>query len=153
QTVDTEARISLEKALAKLHEQKRKDPVATGEAWARIAGLAPGDEEAISTAVRYFEKGERVDLAVAVIAENLESIGDGHARAALLRKLGELREAAGESLAAGEAFAEAATLTSDSEMWAAAERCFANSSAWDQAATAVDERAQLESQNELRAEL
>ena len=48
QTLDIEARISLEKALAKLHEQKRKDPVATGEAWARIAALATGDEEAIT---------------------------------------------------------------------------------------------------------
>src|SRR4029078_349284 len=66
QTGDVEARISMEKALAKIHEQKRKDPVATGETWARIAGLSPDDEVAISTAVRHFEKGERLDLAAQV---------------------------------------------------------------------------------------
>ncbi len=143
QTLDIEARISLEKALAKMHEQKRKDPIATGDAWGRIAALASGDEEAITTAVRYFEKGERLDLAVQVIAENIEAIAEDAQRGALLKKLGELRETSGDSLSAGEAFAEGATLLKSAGLWESAERCFVAAEAWDQAATAVDERAQL----------
>jgi cellulose synthase operon protein C len=143
QTLDIEARISLEKALAKMHEQKRKDPIATGEAWGRIAALASGDEEAITTAVRYFEKGVRPDLAVQVIAENIEAVAEDASRGALLKKLGELRETSGESLSAGEAFAEGATLLKHAGLWESAERCFVAAEAWDQAATAVDERAQL----------
>jgi len=143
QVVDVEARISLEKSLAKLHEQKRKDPVATGEAWARIANLASGDEEAINTAVSYFEKGERPELAVAVLTENLPAISDDGTRAELLTKLGALRQQTGDALGSGEAFAEAATLTKNPELWASAEKAFVTAEAWDQAATAVDERAQL----------
>ncbi|HET7540458.1 MAG TPA: hypothetical protein VFK05_11325 [Polyangiaceae bacterium] len=143
QTLDIEARISLEKSLAKLHEQKRKDPVATGEAWARIAALATGDEEAIQSAVGYFEQGSRIDLAIQVIAENVEAITDDVQRAALLQKLGELRESALQPQAAGEAFAEAARLLKSGEPWAAAERCFSAAGAWDLAATAANERAQI----------
>jgi hypothetical protein len=143
QTLDIEARISLERALAKLHEQKRKDPVATGEAWGRIAALASGDETALSNAVRFFEQGERRDLAMAVIAENVEAITEDALRGPLMKKLAELREANGESLTAGEAYAEAGGLLKNAELWASAERCFAAAEAWDQAATAADERAQL----------
>ncbi len=143
QTTDIEARIALEKNLAKIHEQKRKDPVATGEAWARIAGLAPDDESALTTAVRHFEKGQRLDLAAQVIADNIAGISDERARGQLYKKLGEIREAAGEMLPAGDAFAEGAAVTKDAAMWEAAERCFVQAEAWDQAATAVDERAQL----------
>jgi len=153
QTLDIEARISLEKSLAKLHEQKRKDPIATGEAWGRIAALASGDEEAITTAVRYFEKGERADLAIQVIAENIEAIADESQRGPLLKKLGELREANGDTLSAGEAFAEGATLLKSAPLWEAAERCFVKAEAWDQAATAVDERAQLTELESDKAEL
>ncbi|HEX2674022.1 MAG TPA: hypothetical protein VHM25_24270, partial [Polyangiaceae bacterium] len=141
QTLDIEARISLEKALAKLHEQKRKDPVATGEAWARIAALATGDEEAIRSAVSFFEQGSRTDLAIQAIAENVEAITDDAQRGALLQKLGELREADAQPLAAGEAFSEAARLLDQSELWAAAERCFSAAEAWDRAAIATNERA------------
>jgi len=142
QTLDIEARISLEKALAKLHEQKRKDPVATGEAWARIAALATGDEEAISSAVGFFEQAARVDLAISVIAENVEAVTGEAQRGPLLEKLGQLREADAQPLAAGEAFSEAATLLKSAALWASAERCFAAAEAWDQAATATNERAQ-----------
>jgi cellulose synthase operon protein C len=143
QVTDVEARISLEKSLAKLHEQRRKDPVATGEAWARIANLASGDDEAINTAVSYFEKGERPELAVAVLTENLPAISDDATRAELLGKLGTLRQQTGDALGSGEAFAEAATLTKNAELWESAEKAFVSAEAWDQAATAVDERAQL----------
>ncbi|MEO7032834.1 MAG: hypothetical protein ABI548_03300 [Polyangiaceae bacterium] len=143
QTLDIEARISLEKALAKLHEQKRKDPLATGEAWARIASLATGDEEAITTAVSFFEKADHRDRALQVIAENIDAVSGDAKRGPLLQKLAELREAAGESLPAGEAFAEAASLLKRPKLWESAERCFVAAEAWDQAATATDERAQL----------
>ena len=143
QTIDIEARISLEKALAKLHEQKRKDPVATGEAWARIAALATGDEEAISSAVGFFEQADRADLAIQVIAENVEAVAEDAQRGLLLQKLAELREASEKALSAGEAFSEAATLLKSAALWASAERCFAAAEAWDQAATAANERAQL----------
>lgn len=143
QELDVEARISLEKALAKLHEQRRKDPIATGEAWARIASLASGDDEAINTAVGYFEKGERPELAVAVLTDNLPAISDDATRAELLGKLGALRQRTGDALGAGEAFSEAATLTKQLDLWESAEQAFVAAEAWDQAATAVDERAQL----------
>jgi hypothetical protein len=153
QVIDVEARISLEKSLAKLHEQRRKDPVATGEAWARIAGLTSGDEEAINTAVGYFEKGERLDLAVVVLTENLPAISDDATRAELLSKLGGLRQQTGDTLGAGEAFSEAATLTKQAKLWELAQSAFVGAEAWDQAATAVDERAQLASEPATKASL
>ena len=153
QTADVEARISLEKALAKLHEQKRKDPIATGETWARIASLSPDDDEAILTAVAHFERAERADLAARAIADNLEPIGDDRTRAALLEKLGALREQMAELLPAGEAYAEAGALTKSDKLWEAAERAFVQGQAWDQAANAVDERAQLAREDQDKAAL
>ncbi|HEY8943015.1 MAG TPA: hypothetical protein VIM73_02085, partial [Polyangiaceae bacterium] len=153
QTGDVEARILLERALAKLHEQRRKDPIATGETWARIASLAPDDEEAIWTAVGHFEKGERSDLAARVIADNLASVSDDATRASLLEKLGELRLGLGEYLGAGEAYAEGASLVKSEPLWGAAEKAFVEAEAWDQAAAAVDERAQLVESNPEKAAL
>jgi tetratricopeptide (TPR) repeat protein len=46
-TADDEAKIALEKKLAQLHEVKRKDFVAAGEAWARLASMLTGDEAPI----------------------------------------------------------------------------------------------------------
>lgn len=142
QESDPETRISMEKALAKLHEQKRKDLAAAGEAWARIASLAPDDESAIHTAIKLFEKSERLDLAAQVIADNVGSVSDENVRAQLFKKLGELREAQGEHLAAGDAFAEAAAKGSDGNLWESAERCFAQASSWEQAAIAAERRAE-----------
>lgn len=142
QTTDEETRISMEKALAKLHEQKRKDPVAAGEAWARIASLTPDDDSAIHTAIKQFEKGDRYDLAAQVISDNVGSVSDEGALVGLYKKLGELRESAGEHSAAGDAFSEAATKGSDPGLWESAERCFAQASVWEQAALAVERRAE-----------
>ncbi|HEX9619875.1 MAG TPA: hypothetical protein VF989_07060 [Polyangiaceae bacterium] len=143
QIADTEARLTLEKQVAKIHEQRRKDPVATGDAWARIAALTPDDEAAIATAVRAYEKGNRPDLAAQVIADNVGSVGDEDTRAALYRELGQLREAAGDAAGAGDAFSEAASLSQLVEDWEAGERCFAAASAWEQAASAADEAGRL----------
>jgi hypothetical protein len=140
---DVEARITAEKAIARLHEQKRKDPVGAGEAWTRIASLVPEDESALDTAIELFEKGGRQDRAAQAISDALPGVSDDATRARLLDKLGELRLAAGESQAAGDAFAESAAVTKNASVWQKAERAFAAAEAWDQAATAADERAQL----------
>jgi hypothetical protein len=150
---DVEVRISVEKSLAKIHEQKRKDLVATGEAWARIAALAPTDDSALSTAVRFLEKGGRLDLAAQAIGENLESVQDPHQRAQLCRKLGEIKESAGDMLAAGEAFSEGAVLAHDPKLWEAAEKSFVQAQAWDQAANAIEARAQLGDNTKTQAQL
>ena len=153
QTTDLEARLSMEKQLAKLHEQKRKDPVAAGEAWARIAGLVPGDDAALSTSVKLFERGQRPDLAAQCIADNIAEVEDSAARVQLQKKLGELREAAGDLVAAGDAFAEAAAAADDASLWQAAERCLVNAQVWEQAANAVGQRAQLEDKPKAKASL
>lgn len=153
QTTDLEARLSMEKQLAKLHEQKRKDPVAAGEAWGRIASLAPGDDSALSTAVKLFERGERPDLAAQCIADNIAEVEEGAARTGLQKRLGELREAAGDLVAAGDAFAEAAASADDARLWQSAERCFVAGQVWDQAANAVGQRAQLTDKPKDKAEL
>jgi tetratricopeptide (TPR) repeat protein len=143
QESDVEGRISLEKQLAKLHETKRKDPAAAGEAWARIATLTPEDETVIGTAVKLFEKGERFDLAAQVIGDNVGSIADEAARSGLYRKLGDLRRGTGDLVAAGDAFSEAARITSEAAGWEAAEQAYAEASAWAQAAACANERTQL----------
>jgi Tfp pilus assembly protein PilF len=153
QTEDVEARLSLEKQVAKIHEQRRKDPVATGATWARIATLTPDDESALTTAVRHFERGERRDLAAQAIAEHVGQVTDERARSALFQKLGQLRETLGEILPAGEAYAEGATLSGAPALWEAAERCFVQAEAWDQAATAADERAQATENPRAQAQL
>jgi cellulose synthase operon protein C len=150
---DIERRVVMERTIAKIHEQKRKDPVATGQTWARIAALTPDDETAILTAVRNFEKGERADLAVQVIAENVASVSDEITRAQLYQKLGELRETQRDFVGAGDAFTEAAQLNATIAIWSNAERCFVEAEAWDQAAAAADERAQLIESPEEQAEV
>lgn len=153
QAPDLEVRISLEKNLAKLHEHKRKDVVAAGDAWARIASLTPEDDSALLTAVKFYEKGERLDLAADAIAGNVGALEDEAAKGQLLDRLGQLRRDAGDMLAAGDAFAEGAALTQKAELWAEAEKCFAAAEAWDQAAQAVDEQAQLAAEPKQQAVL
>ena len=153
QAPDVEARISLEKNLAKLHETKRKDPVAAGETWARIASLTPDDETAIVTAVKLLEKGSRADLAAQVIADNIEGVTDERAKGQLYKQLGEFREAGGNILAAGEAFMAGAQLGRDAALYEAAERCFGEAGAWDQAAAAIDERAGIATMPNIQAAL
>ena len=149
---DVETKIALEKKLAGLHEQKRKDPGAAAEAWARIAGLAPSDDVAIHTAVKLFEKGNQFALAANVIAENVSSIEDAAQRGALLGKLGELRIKSGDAGGAGDAFAEAAEASGNeglsteatklrSEMWEKAEKAYVDASRFIEAANALDQRA------------
>ena len=153
QEADVEARITHYKQIAKLQEQKRKDPVGTGEAWAKIAALDTADETALATAIKWFEKAQRFDLAAQAIAENVAQVEDEPARAALFRKLGELRRSAGDAAGAGEAFTEAASLSEDAKAWELAEECFVSASAWEQAASAIEARALLADGARVQAEL
>ena len=143
QESDIERRVSMERTIAKINEQKRRDPVATGQTWARIASLVGDDESAIVTAVRNFEKGERLDLAAQVIGDNVGSVSDEHARAELLQKLGSVREALADWVGAGEAYCEAASVGGqNAALLEEAERCFVEAEAWGQAASVVDDQAQ-----------
>jgi tetratricopeptide (TPR) repeat protein len=149
---DIDTKIALEKKLAGLHEQKRRDFVAAAEAWARIARLAPEDDRAVSTAAKLFEKGGQLEQAAQVIADSATSIEDPVARGQLLERLGEIREQAGEFAAAGEAFADAAEAQRSAKLWDAAERCFASAERWDRAAFAASQRGQLGGDSKLEAQ-
>jgi cellulose synthase operon protein C len=142
QEEDIERRVAMERAIAKIHEQKRRDPVATGQTWARIAALLPDDESAIQTAVKNFERAERSDLAAQCITENVGAVSDENARSHLYEKLGALREAQGDWQNAGEAYSMAASFLRTPALFLAAEKCFVEAQAWSQAATVVDDLAQ-----------
>ncbi len=142
QEEDIERRVAMERSIAKIHEQKRRDPIATGQTWARIATLLPDDESAIQAAVKNFERGERLDLAAQCIGDNVGSIRDETTRAHLQEKLGTLRESQGDWQAAGDAYSEAASFLRTNVLFEAAEKCFVEAQAWSQAASVVDDLAQ-----------
>ncbi len=150
---DEEMRISLEKNLAKMHSTRRKDPVAAGEAWARIAGLSPGDDSPLQEAVKFFEKGERPDLAADAIAANVAPLDDDLVKRELYLKLGGIRAAQGQPLLAAEALAEGADDLGDASMWAKAEEYFVEAQAWEPAAGAADEQAAVAEKIEDKAAL
>ncbi len=140
---DVEQKIALEKKLATLHEQKRKDTAAAAEAWARIAQLSPEDETPIQTAVKLFEKAERFDLAAQVIGDNIVGIQDKNTRGGLLQKLGELRLKVNDAAGAGDAFSEAASALGQAKLWEQAEKAYLGAGNFAEAARSVDERAQI----------
>lgn len=149
---DIEKRISLEKKLAALHEQKRHDHVAAAEAWARISQMTPEDDRAVATASKLFEQARAVDRAAQVIADSLASIPDPLARGALLERLGRLREHLRDPASAGEAYGAAAEVQKSDKLWEAAERCFVAGGVWNRAAHAGVERAQLAGNSKLQAQ-
>ena len=140
---DVDVKITLEKKLATLQEQKRRDFVAAAEAWSRIARLQSDDERAIATSAKLFEKGGQPALAAQVIADNASQIEDPVARGTLLERLGEIREALGEIGPAGEAFADAADAQRSAKLFENAERCFVTAEIWNRAAEAASRRAEL----------
>ena len=142
-TPDVEQKIALEKKLAALHEQKRKDPVAAAETWARIANLSPEDESAIQTAVKLYEKGERFDLAAQVIADTVSGLSDTITRGPLFQKLGDLRMRLDDPGGAGDAYAEAAEALNQAKLWELAEKAYLAASRLPDAANALEHRAQL----------
>jgi tetratricopeptide (TPR) repeat protein len=143
QQSDLEARIALEKDLSRLHQTKLEDPVAAGEAWARIAGLTPGDDVAIDTAVKLFESGERNDLAIQVITDNIHSVEDPTAKVELLTRLGTLRLESGDANAAAQAYSDAASTSNDLDLWELAETSFLSAGQLDKAVSANNERVRL----------
>lgn len=143
QQSDLEARIAIEKDLSRLHQTKLEDPVAAGEAWARIAGLTPGDDVAIDTAVKLFESGERTDLAIQVITDNIHSVEDPTAKVELLTRLGTLRLESGDASGAAHAYSEAAATSSDLDLWELAETSYLQAQRLDKAVEANNERVRL----------
>ncbi len=143
QQSDLEARIALEKDLSRLHQTKLEDPVAAGEAWARIAGLTPGDDVAIDTAVKLFESGERHDLAIQVITDNIHSVEDPSAKVELLTRLGTLRLESGDASGAAIAYSEAAKTSNDLDLWELAETSYLQAQQLEKAVAANSERVRL----------
>lgn len=140
---DIDTKVLLEKKLAKLQEDKRKDLVAAGEAWGRISRLVTDDDQAILTASRLFEKGERSDLAATVLAEGAPGIEDPVARGQLLQRLAELREQLGNAITAGDSYAEAADALRNGKLWEEADRLYSASESWEKAANAAHQRGLL----------
>jgi len=143
QQSDLEARIAMEKDLARLHQTKLEDPIAAGEAWARIAGLTPGDDVAIDTAVKLFESGERHDLAIRVITDNIHGVEDPTAKVELLTRLGTLRLESGDAIGAAQAYAEAAATSNDLDLWELAETSYLQAQQLEKAVEANSERVRL----------
>lgn len=152
-TEDVEARIGIERTLARVHAEHRRDAVSAGEAWARIAGLSPGDEDALSEAVRLFESAQRPDLAAATLARHVANLDDPSAKRDLYIKLGDLRATQGQAREGGEALAEGATELRDAVLWARAEHYFVHAKAWEQAANAADELERLTQESDEKARL
>ena len=143
QQSDLEARIAIEKDLSRLHQSKLDDPVAAGEAWARIAGLAPGDDVAIDTAVKLFESGDRHDLAIQVITDNIHSVEDSTAKVEMLTRLGTLRLDSGDASGAAQAYSEAASVSGDLDLWELAETSYITAGELEPAVNANAERVRL----------
>ena len=150
---DLEKKIVLEKKLATLQEQKRRDFAAAADAWGRIANLTPEDDRAVATASKMFEKAGAIDRAALVIAENASAITDSLARGGLLERLAELREQLNDPTGAGDAYADAADAQRSSKLWEAAERCFVAAEKWDRAAQASVQRAHLAAEPKQQAQL
>lgn len=138
---DLEKKITLEKRLAALHEQKRHDFASAAEAWERIVILIPDDDQAIATASALFEKAGALDRAAQVIASSAGGVDDRAARDPLYERLGQLRERLNDPGGAGEAYAEAAEHDRHGRLWEAAERCFVTAEQWDRAGAAAVHRA------------
>ena len=140
---DIDTKVLLEKKLAKLQEDKRKDLVAAGEAWGRISRLLTDDDQAILTSSRLFEKGERSDLAAQVLAEGAPAIEDPVARGQLMQRLAELREQLGDGISAGDSYAEAADALRNGKLWEEADRLYSAAESWEKAANAAHQRGLL----------
>ena len=148
---DVETKITLEKRLAKLQEDKRKDLVQAGEAWVRICFLVPDDPISVQTAAKLFERGERLDLAAKVIADSAPNLEDPVAKGPLLQRLAELREQQGDLVGAGDSYAEAADALKLGRLWEEAERLYVQAEKWDKSAAAATQRGQLTSDAKQKA--
>ncbi len=148
---DLDARIAAEKKLANLHETKRKDLVAAGEAWARIADLTPEDDRPAQAASKLFERAGRLDRAADVLTRHAAHVEDPVMRGQLLERLAELREQAGDLVGAGTAYGEAADAVKNGRLWESAERCFASAEDFRSAAGAAVQRASVSTEAKQQA--
>lgn len=148
---DIEIKIGLEKKLAKLQEDRRKDLLGAAESWVRIARLTPEEDAPVATAAKLYERAERNDLAASILAEHTPRIEDAMARGNLLERLGQLRETLQELEPAGDAYAEAADLLRNGHLWDEAERTFAASEQWSKAAHAAEQKGLLVSDPKQKA--
>src|SRR6185436_2042056 len=137
---DPDTKVLLERKLARLQEDKRKDLVGAAEAWARIARLTATDDQAILTAARYFEKASRIDLAAALLGEMAPAIEDPIARGQLMQRLGEYCEQLGKIVSAGDSYADAADALRNGKLWEEAERLYASADSFEKAANASYQR-------------
>lgn len=149
---DVEKKVGLEKRLATLHEQKRRDFGGAAEAWARIARLSPEDDRAVVTASRFFEKAGRLEQAAQMLQELGSAVADPVAKGGLFERLGDLREQLADPAGAGAAYAEAADAMKSAKLWDAAERCFVTAEDWTPAANAAAQRALLSSDTKVQAQ-
>ncbi len=149
---EVETKIALEKKLAGLHEQRRRDFGAAAEAWGRIARLAPEDDRALATASKLFEKAGQLEQAAQVIADGASSLEDVVAKGQLLERLGEIREQLSDASGAGDAYADAADAQKNGKLWESAERCFAAAERWDRAAAAATQCGQLAGDGKIEAQ-
>ncbi len=150
---DLEVRIALERNLAKLHADKRKDLVSAGEAWGRIAELTPGDEAALLEAVRLFERAEALPRVIDIIARGVGALDDPEAQREMYIKLGTLRAQSGDVVGAADALAEGAGKLEDGAMWAQAQEYYASAGQWSEAANMAQRRQDIASSPAERAAL
>ncbi|MCL2778966.1 MAG: hypothetical protein FWD73_13275 [Polyangiaceae bacterium] len=150
---DVDTKVHLERKLARVQEDKRQELAAAGEAWRRISRLLGDDDQSALTASRLFEKGERLDLAAAVLAESAAGISDPAARGQVLRRLAELREQLGDATLAGDSYAEAADVLRSGKLWEEAERLYLSVESWEAAANAASERGLLTGDHKQEASL
>lgn len=140
---DPDTKVTLEKKLAKLQEDKRKDMVGAAEAWARIARVLVTDDQAILAAAKLFEKATRVDLAAQILGEMAPGIDDHIARGQLMTRLAEYREQLNQIVPAGDAYAEAADALRNGKLWEEADRLYSSADAWEKAANSSYQRGLL----------
>jgi cellulose synthase operon protein C len=139
---DVEAKISVEKRLAEIHEKRRNDPASAAETWQRIAQLSPGDEDAILRAVDLFEQAQELQAAASAIGDSLGVVESDGAKGTLLEKLGEIRNKMGDPGGAGDAWAEAAQLIDKEADYDLAAQAYQRAERWRDAALVFEQRAQ-----------
>ena len=150
---DIEAKIAIEKRAAHLHEHKRQDSVAAGEAWARVAGLCPGDEAPLANAVRLLESAGRIDLVVEAVQAHAPLLDDRSVQGSFFERIATLQQGQGDFAGAADSFATAADLTGESRQWEAAEHAYRGAEAWGRAAEMIAARVDAAPDDRARAAL
>jgi hypothetical protein len=137
-----EARVALEERVARIHEHERQDVAKAAEAWSRIAGLRPGDDQAVGRAVELLEKCGQIEYAVGLVTDQISIVEERPRKGALFERLAVLRLQLGDQSGAGDAFAEAAELGEKEEHLQSAAGCYAAVQRWQDAAQVLETRAQ-----------